>query len=155
MQVDGLGGQRDLPAHLGICHGAGNGQIIGSGHALLHAQAAVDAIKGKAFFGDVAQARQALQAQQADEFECAGVHADDVPSTHVDAQLAAQCLHVKRNGRPLPAQGARHAALACLDQIAEAQMVQHAAQIIRLRTQLQRYKAPGQISRVELAASIP
>ncbi len=123
VQVDGFVGQGDFSAHFGIGHAAGNGQIVCFDNASLDVQAAVDAVKGKAFFGYVSQARKPLQAQQADEFERPGVNAADMPAANIHAQLASQGFHVERNGRAFPPQSACHAALAGFEQVFMAEVI--------------------------------
>ena len=98
IQIQSLARQGDFSVYFGVGHGTGNGQVVGAGNAPLHVQAAIDAIEGKTFLRHIAQARQALQAQQADEFERPGINAGDVPFAQIQPQLARERFQLKGNG---------------------------------------------------------
>ena len=98
IQIQGLARQGDCSVHFGIGQSAGNGQVVGTGNAPLHVYAAIDAVESKAFLRHIAQARQALQTQQADEFERPGIDAGDVPFAQIQPQLARERFQIESDG---------------------------------------------------------
>ena len=111
------------------------------GDAVLQPQRAADAVKAEALALLLAQARQALQAEQVDDAQRVHVDRRDAAAAQVQPHVAAQRVHVDRDRRTAPAHRAGQRTGTVLDQAGMAEVGQHAAQVVGFQAHVERDKA--------------